>query len=190
MQSTTNINQYSVMFYYFQDMMPDNIPNANPLPEPDTLGFVLISLAIAGIVCSFFFIVQSLNLQKALFHRRKVQFLNSYLVLILPVLWCIITILIWFGYITFVNFAYIQSYNFPLEFYVYNPRVLLKGLLLGNIIPALIALYSVYILHNQNRNTKDEKSSEIAKRSSILGLVFNLINLIGSIITIFVFIKS
>ena len=156
-------------------------------PEPDLLGTAFVLIAIILIICSFFFIYQSLNLQKAESPDRENQLINSKVVSYLSSIVFTFIVLIWLFYVWFVNFSGIRDYPSQMIFYIYNPRIFLVGLSLGNIFPALVALYSTFLLHNLNTNTKNEN---IGKRNFALQLIINLINFIASIVTIFVFIKA
>lgn len=164
-----------------------NVTPSLTLPEPDNLGIILCLVAFFAICCSFFFIYQSINLQKALFPTRKHRFINSEAIGFLTVAYILITITIWLMYVWGMNIDYIQSYDIQMRFYVYHPRLFLTGLLLGNLFPSSIALYASYLLHFKSKTGKDSSTKEVTKRASIFSLVFNLINLIGSIVTIFVF---
>ncbi len=158
-----------------------------PIPEPDILGSILVLVAAFGLCCSFFFIYQSLHLQKALFPTRKHRFLNPEAIGLLPVAYFFITITVWLAYIWTVNIDYIRDYDIQGRFYLYHPRLLLMGLLVGNLFPSSIALYASYLLHYKSKAGKDSSTKEVTKRASIFSLVFNLINLIASIVTIFIF---
>jgi hypothetical protein len=159
-------------------------------PEPDVLGSILVLVAVFGLCCSFFFIYQSLNLQKALFPTRKNSFLNPSAIGLLPVAYFFITITVWFAYVRTVNIDHIQDYHIQGRFYLYHPRLFLLGLLVGNLFPSSVALYASYLLHFKSKTGKDSSTKEVTKRASIFSLVFNLINLIGSIVTIFIFASS
>jgi len=86
-----------------------------------------------------------------------------------------------------LNIGGIQDYPDPVTFYLYNPRWFLMGLLVGNLLPSSIAFYSSYLLHYRSQTGRDSGTKEVTKRASIFSLVFNLINLVASIISIFIF---
>lgn len=168
------------------DSIVDLTPSLH-LPEPDNLGIILCLVAFFAICCSFFFIYQSMNLQKALFPTRKHRFINSEALYVLTVGYLLFTITVWLLYVWAMNTDNIQSYDIQMRFYVYHPRLFLLGLLVGNLFPSSVALYASYLLHYRSKAGKDSSTKEITKRASIFSLVFNLISLIGSIVTIFVF---
>ncbi len=164
-----------------------NVTPSLPLPEPDNLGIILCLVAFFAICCSFFFIYQSMNLQKALFPTRKHRFINSEAIGFLTVAYILITITIWLMYVWGMNIDHIRDYDIQGRFYLYHPRLFLLGLLVGNLFPSSVALYASYLLHFKSKTGKDNSIKEVTKRASIFSLVFNLINLIGSLVTIFVF---
>jgi hypothetical protein len=158
--------------------------------EPDLLGVILVLVAFLTACLSFFFIYQSLNLQKALFPTRKHKFINSDVAFMLPIIVFLFVLSAWLFYIWVANISGIQFYRGQGFFYLNHPRLFLLGLLIANLFPTSIALYYSYLLHHRSQSGKSSSTKEVAKRASIFSSVFNLINLVASIITLVIFASS
>lgn len=129
-------------------------PPGRNISEPDLLGVSLVLVAFLAVCLSFFFIYQSLNLQKALFPTRKHKFINTDVAFMLPITVFFFILSAWLFYIWVANISAIQVYPDQVFFYLNHPRLFLLGLLIANLFPTSIALYYSNLLHHRSQSGK------------------------------------